>query len=288
MRPSLATLFLAVPAVALLPAAAAAADVRWDFSKGDTHTYRFVQNAKADITQFGQTAASTTDLDVTQKWDVKEVNADGSAVVNRTVDRIVIKTAGGGGPAVSYDSAAADAVDPATLPAQLRVLASLAGQTFPSVIAPDGTVKNVTVPEAVKRAAAAAGPGGAFGEEQVKLLFTDRGYTLPPEGTAVGGTWTSRAELPLSFGAVTDDRTMTLTAADGGTATIDLKSALAGSGEAGGPMTVESGTQTGTVRFDTKDGRLASADTEQTIALAGPGGFKVVLNSESSLKRTGD
>ena len=280
---------LVLAALCLAPLAASAADVRWDFEKGDSHTYRFVQNAKAAITQFGQTSESTTDLDVTQKWDVKEVNADGSAVVNRTVGRIVIKTAGGGQPAVSYDSAAADAVDPASLPAQLRVLASLAGQTFPSVIAADGTVKSVTIPDAVKRAAAAQGAGGAMGEEQVKLLFTDRGYTLPPEGTAVGESWTSEATLPLTFGAVVDNRTMTLKSADGGTAVIDLASELAAAeGETGGPMSVESGTQTGTVTFDTKNGRLGSADTKQTITLAGPGGFKVVLDSKSELKRAGD
>ena len=276
----------------LLPAAPAdAQDVRWKFAAGDSHVYEFDLTATAKITTFGQASETKTALKIVQSWDVKSVNADGSAVVNRTIDRVTIDS-DAGGTETKYDSAAdspdAGAVDPKTLPADFRVIAQLAGQTFPSVVAADGSVKSVTLPEAVTRAIQAAGPGSAFGEEQVKLLFTDRGYTLPPAGAEVGDTYTDEAVLPLQFGTVKDARTMTLKELSAESATIALASALSDAGDESGPMTVTGGTTAGTIRFDVAAGRLAEADTKQTIDLTGPGGFVVNLVSESKFARAGD
>ena len=53
-------------------------------------------------------------------------------------------------------------------------------------------------------------------------------------------------------------------------------------------MTVTGGTTAGTIRFDVAAGRLAEADTKQTIDLTGPGGFVVNLVSESKFARAGD
>ena len=284
---SASTLF----ALLLLPAAASAADVRWDYQPGDTHTYEFTQNSTATITQFGQTSEAKNDLTIVLGWAVKSVNPDGSAVVDRTVERVKVTSTGAGAAPVQYDSAAeGDAArDPATLPDRLRVLGSLVGETFTGTIAADGEVKSVELPAKVTRAVAAAGSANQFGEEQVKLLFTDRGYTLPPAGTAVGESWTAEVPLPLAFTDVTDARTLTLKSADDKTAVIALESTLtpAAGGEPG-PMTFESGSQTGTVTFDTAEGRLSAVDSSQTAKLAGPGGFAVDLTSASKLRRLGD
>ena len=267
--------------------AVTAEDVRWRFAAGDEHAYDFHLNAVAEITQFGQTSQTRTDLTVAQTWAVKSVNADGSAVVNRTVDRVTIDS-DAGGTETAYDSAADDAVDPKTLPADYRVIAQLAGQTFPSVVAPDGTVKKLTLPEAVTRAIQAAGPGSSFGEEQVKLLFTDPGFALPPAGTKVGDTYESEATLPLQFGDVTDSRTMTLEKLTAESAVIGLKSTLAGAAEAGGPMTVKDGSTDGTIAFDVAAGLLKTMASKQTVELTGPGGFAVTLTSDSTFARAGE
>ena len=291
MRPPFAPALAAATLFALAAAPAAAQDVRWKFAAGDAHVYAFDLTVTAKITQFGQASETKTALKIVQSWDVKSVNADGSAVVNRTIDRVTIDS-DAGGTETHYDSAAdspgAGAVDPKTLPADFPVIAQLAGRTIPSVIAADGTVKKVTLPEAVTQAIEAAGPGSAFGEKQVELLFTDRGYALPPAGAEVGDTYTDEAVLPLQFGEVKDARTMTLKALTDESAVIDFKTVLSDADEAAGPMSVAGGTTAGTVTFDVAAGRLAEADTAQTIDLTGPGGFQVNLVSESKFARTGD
>ena len=288
MRPPLAAL-----ALLLVPLAAPAAppEIRWDFQPGDTHTYAFTQTSSATINQLGQTSEVKNDLGIILNWTVKSVNPDGSAVVDRTVERVKVNATGGGAAPVTFDSGAEgeDARDPATLPARLRVLGSLAGETFTGTIAADGEVKSVEMPAKVTRAIAAAGAGNQFGEEQVKLLFTDRGYTLPPAGTGVGESWTTETVLPLAFGKVTDARTLTLKSADEKTAVITLASTLKAEGDqAGAPMAFDGGTQTGTVQFDVANGRLSAVDSSQKASLSGPGGFKVDLTSASKLRRMGD
>ncbi|QDT14799.1 DUF6263 family protein [Alienimonas californiensis] len=280
----------ALPSVAAAQTAAAA-DVRWEFAAGDTHTYAFTQNSTASITQLGETSEVKNDLGIVLSWEVKSVNPDGSAVVERTVQRVTVKATGGGATPVTFDSAAEgdEARDPATLPARLRVLGSLAGQTFTSTIAADGEVKGVEMPAKVTRAIAAAGEGNQFGEEQVKLLFTDRGYTLPPAGTAVGASWKNEETLALAFGKVTDARTLTLKSADDKAAVVTLNSELKPlDAQADAPMKFDGGTQTGAVVFDVANGRLAAVDSSQKATLSGPGGFKVDLTSASKLRRVGD
>ena len=283
----------ALPALAalavLLPAAGAAAqDVRWNFAEGDTHTYTFTLDADAEITQFGQTSENSTDLTIVQKWTVKKVNGDGSAEVDRKIERVKISSEAGE-TTTTYDSAAGDAVDPKTLPADFRVIAQLAGQTVQTVTAADGSVKEVTLPPAVLRAVEAAGPASNFKKEQVELLFTDRGYALPPAGAKEGDTYTENAVVPLQFGNVDDVRTMTLKSLSDEAATIALKTVMsAADGAAGGPMSVKSGATEGTIDFDVAAGRLAKATARQTIDLTGPGGFAIKLTSDSTFARTGD
>ncbi|NNJ26084.1 DUF6263 family protein [Alienimonas chondri] len=287
---------LALAALALLGSSfglqtAHAAEARWDFKAGDTHTFAFTQSTTASITQLGQTSEVKNDLGIVLKWEVKSVNDDGSAVVDRTVRRVTVKATGGDAEAVTFDSAAEgdEARDPATLPERLRVLGSLAGQTFAGTIAADGEVKSVEMPAKVTRAIAAAGPGNQFKEEQVKLLFTDRGYTLPPTGTAVGESWSAEETLELAFGKVTDARTLTLKNADDKAAVITLASTLKPASEQeGAPMKFDGGTQTGTVVFDVANARLAAVDSNQKATLSGPGDFKVDLTSASKLRRVGD
>ena len=280
---------LALAALLLVPVATSAADVRWEFEAGDTHTYAFTQTSSAEVTQFGQTGPVKNDLAFTLKWAVKSVNDDGSAVVEQTVERVKVATTAGDAAPDVYDSAATgdDARDPATLPVRVRVLGQMAGETFTATVAPDGTASGLTIPDDLARAIAAAGPGNPFGTEQVTLLFTDLGYALPPAGTAVGDTYKTDVVMPLSFGKVIDARTMTLTAADDATAAIELKSAFR-SADKDAPVKVEQGTQTGAVVFDTAEGRLSAVNTTQTAELTGAGGFAVKLKSVSALKRTGD
>ncbi len=301
MRPPLALAALFLASGLSGPAGAVAADVRWNFQEGDTHTYAFTQNSTANITQLGQTSEVKNDLGIVLKWTVKEAKADGGAVVDRTVQRVTVKATGGGAEPVTFDSAAEgdEARDPATLPARLRVLGSLAGQTFTGTIAADGTVQSVEMPAKVTRAIAAAGPQNQFGEAQVRLLFTDRGYTLPPAGAAVGASWTEEKTLPLAFTEVTDARTLTLKSVDDKAAVITLASTLKpengepGGGEPGeaeplAPMQFDAGTQTGTVVFDVTHGRLAAVDSVQKATLSGAAGLKVDLTSASKLRRVGD
>ena len=281
----------------LAGAAAAAEDVRWKFEEGDTHTYAFDQAVTATVTQFGQDSELQNDLGFVLKWTIKGVNDDGSAVVDRTVERVTIKSSGGGAETVDFDSAAegegdgVPARDPKTLPARVRVLGVLAGQTVTATIKPDGTVEDVELPDAVVRAIASAGPQNAFGEEQVKTLFTDQGFALPPAGAEPGTTYEAEETLPLDFGTVIDARTMTLKSTGGGTAVIAIQSeqrAEEGTGPAGAPVLFESGTQAGTATFSTAGGFLAKVDTTGSATLTGPGGYKAVLKSTSKLRRTGD
>ena len=286
MRPPLAAL-----ALFLLPAAAPAAppEVRWDFEPGDTHTYQFDQTSAAKITSFGRTSEVNSDLALTFKWLVKEVKPDGSAVVARTVERVKVTATGGGAEPIAYDSAAADAPDPATLPARLRVLGALAGRTVTGPIAADGTIGEFPLPAKVTRAIAAAGAGNPFGEEQLKLVLSDRGYALPPAGTEVGGTWNVTVPMPMPFGEIVSDRSLTLTSADAKAAVIGVKHTLKPADpDAAGPMTFKEGTTDGTVTFDVAEGRLDAVDSTEKITLTGPGGYAVELNATSKLRRTGD
>ena len=265
-RPALLAAFSLAPLVVLAGASSAdAAELKWKFAPGQQLSYETTQNSTGTV-KFGTRSFDIkTDLRLVTDWRVKEVAADGTAVVEQTYRRVRVASPS---PAAPGETVTWDSEEGGEVPIpQLKGYAALAGSTLTVTFAPDGRATKVEIPQPVRDAVAAGGAGGLT-VELLEQLAGDFGFTLPDDGTAEPGeSWQAKRSTALpGLGTLEETRTMTLKDASQRAATIDVETDL-NVAAGGGNDSIGKGTQRSTVRFDPAAGRLESIAGTQTIEL---------------------
>lgn len=196
VRAAFATLLIASATVAQ-----AADAIAWKFSPGLVNRFQMNQETKVTKTGAGGDMSVDTLLIIDLSWAVKEVNADGSAVLEQKIDRMRMTVTTSDGLKSEIDTASKEpAQGQAAMAAPL--LKAITGNVFVITMTPRGEVTNVVVPdgvtEALKNQPGAPQMGELASAEGFKKLVGQASFVLP-EALTVGKEWTSTTEskLPL-------------------------------------------------------------------------------------------
>lgn len=259
-------------AVLAAPAAIGQESLRWKFKEGESHQYTLEQKTENTAMVQGQEITTTILQTVEMTWAVKSVEADGSARVAQTIDRIKMELnspfAG-----FAYDS---QAEQPAEGPAaQLApVINALIGTPITLLMNPRGEVNEVEVPDEMVQKLQNAGPAaqslkGLASKEGMKGLIGQSTLVLPEEPVSQGDNWTRKLNLPMPTGTMALTNTYTYEGTgEQGLAKINLKmniDELKAAPDAPFEMKLDSQEGSGSYSFDTQAGILKSSEVNQKL-----------------------
>lgn len=270
--------FLCVLAVYLLSPALAAAEklLRWNFQSGQALQIELDQDVDMSTDAMGNSMRSSADMGMTLAWRVREVNADGVAQIDQTIDRIRMKMIMPGSAAVEFDSAAA-LPDNAMGRHMAESINPMIGVRFAQQITDRGEVVDMQLTEEGAKdlqAATGAPVQEAFSHEGLKTLLSQAALVLPKHPVKPGDSWEGTSEMDSPIGTLAVKTTYTYRGTeklDGRPLErIDLVIAVK---FAGGPnatgleVKVAQQNNTGTMYFDAAFGRFVSSDVVQSMTM---------------------
>jgi len=278
LRP-LKSLTFAVALLVLAGAGRAADPLRWKLEAGDDHNFRVTQKMEMsmDVPTVGPTEmAINQTMDMT--WHVKEVNADGNAVVEQTVNRVQMDMDIPGGQKMQYDTASED--PPQGMAAMLApTLKALTKGPTVMTMTPRGKIVDAKVdPELVKAMQSAPGAammGDMASEEGLKNMARQASIELP-ETLIEGEKWTSKMEIKnaMAGGAMVVETTYTYGGpkeVDGATLELIVPSVKLNFGEGamanGTEIKVDNQETSGEILFNREIGLLESSQLKQNMSI---------------------
>jgi hypothetical protein len=247
-------------------------ELRWKFEKGQVLVCRSVR--KELRTAGGR--AGETDLTSTFVWTVREVGADGSALVDAKFSAVSFFTSQPA--AYEYDSEK-DKVPPPGGPGP--TLARLVGQAFELRIDPRGRVTDVKGFDRIFEALAKDLPEGDAGREAMRKAFSDEAFrasmdqmssSLPEGPVGVGDVWKGEFKTPLpGAGTLTYALSSKLADLRDGDARIEQEIRIDYKPDASSPVVVRDGKGKGVSVFSTRRGRFLTqkASLEMTVSREG-------------------
>lgn len=261
------SLALLTVALAASPAAAQV-PLRWKFNAGDKLQYTLTQKVTNVGTTNGMDITTTTDVIMDLYWDVKAVDASGTADMTQTIDRIRFKMTA---PLteVDFDSQAPAKPDQVVTAALTSLLGGIVKAPFSLKVTPQGEAKDFKAPEQVtklfKNSAVAGNLGPLFAPQGLEQMLTEALVPFPAEAVAKGHTWQRKLEsktqtIENSYTAagveVLDGKTLEK---------IEIKTKL--SLPAGSKVTLKDQKADGAILFDPAAGRIVSSAVDQSATM---------------------
>lgn len=255
--------------VAGLDARAEAPSLKWKFTKGDSFRYQMDQKTVTEIKANGQNIKTTVTQTVDTTWNVKGVEADGSAAMSQVIDRIKTRIESPFG-AYEYDSKEEKPAEGPIAASLVPMLKALVGATFQYKISPRGELTDVQVPaslvEAMKQAGG-AGAAGMFSEDGLKNMINESSLIIPDD---ISKPWTRQAKLPSPpIGTLILDKTYKYEGTEGNDEKIGLEVKVNLEPEANSKIESKFGAREGkgTFLFDNKAGRVVRSDVTEKVEL---------------------
>jgi hypothetical protein len=255
------------------PALHAAEPPSWKFEPGLSNRYRLTQQTNIDRTGAGGDAKASTTLVIDSSWTVKEVQDDGSAVLDQRIDRMRVSMSTGEGQKAEIDSQSADSPQgPAAMLTPL--LKAVTSHPFQVTMTPRGEITHVEVPEALtdalKNQPGAAQMGELATAEGFKKLISQAALVLP-ETLEPGAEFTRTTETAAP--AVGKQIATTTYRYDGSRdvngKTMEVFTPSITVSFEGGPASIEVAEQSskGELLFNRTYGRLESSRLDQHLSL---------------------
>ncbi|MFO0910338.1 MAG: DUF6263 family protein [Isosphaeraceae bacterium] len=243
------------------------------FQAGQTLRYNFQQKNSIKVKANGQDTTNASDLVIEFHWTIKSVDAEGTAEVVQTLDRVSVALTVG---AKTYkldtrEPAAKD--DPVAKPLSQVYRAALAAETT-FKLSPRGELRDVVIASSVTEALrgspfeASADGGSVFTPLGIKNMFAQVLPILPKAPVPVGNAWTQEIELPTGLLLVRLKGSPKLIR-PGPKAEIESNLSMSLAANPGVQATIELKSQKGTGRYvlDTEAGRLVEASLNQSVEL---------------------
>jgi hypothetical protein len=290
------------------PAHAQGVTLRYRWTKGESLTYRMVQQTVSTIT--GMPGMTEVKLEQTMsqvlKITAEDVAADGTATLRQTFESVKMEMNGPMGR-VSYDTAAPSSIANPMVQAMRQILTGMVGAPITIVQAPDGSVRKVEgatkMMDQITKGAA-SDPVAAAAAESMRVALSDEALQatleqsfskLPAAAVQPGETWQARLAMGNeTIGRVTGDVKFTLKAVEGAgdAATAQIAVELTVKQDVAPPpaangMTVKmaEGKGTGDIAFDLAKGRIVKSsmktDTPSTMTMQGPDGNMATLQNKT-------
>gem|GEM_PF-502795 len=274
-------ILVAVAAVVLLSArvepTSAQKVLRWKFEEGQTLEWKTAQNADITMTINDMEQATNTSFTMTMGMFVKQVDEEGVASLEITMDRLQMEMQMAG-QKMEFDTDS-DEVPAAGIGEMLKkAFDPLMSMTYTIKMDPRGEILDVDVPEESLKMLKSIPGMGQFGKMFTKESMQDMSstgwMTLPEKGLAVGDSWDTESETnnPI-LGKQTAATHFTYEGSeevDGKSLEkismeMDMKFDGDVENELGIKMNIEDMTLTGTFYFDAEQGRLASSEIKQQM-----------------------
>ena len=259
-----------IGAASATPAAAQGVELRWKLEAGTDLEYRLSVQSESELPQGMGT--STMRQDVTQRWSVLAVDADGNATVRVATERVRMSMAGPTGT-TSVDSA-----DGTGSGSPLDAVTVMAGTSYSVVLGPRGTLVGMSGIAEMREAVQSRIPDPStrflldqmLSEQALRSQWAQGGYELPTEAVRVGSTWENAFVTPLpTIGSLSATTASVVESMDGdvvvigNSGTMSLADGTAAPSPV--PMRLGDATMTGTTRFHAGRGLLLG--TDGTMAL---------------------
>ncbi|QDU87578.1 hypothetical protein Pla175_09430 [Pirellulimonas nuda] len=192
----------------LISAGAAFGDAptRWKFAEGESLRMRMRQEMTTQVnTGDDPPVATEMTQETVVRFDVTEVNNDGSAQATQTIERVVVDAGSAAIKNTHYDSDSdepADGLGAMTAP----LFGVLVGAPITMTIGPTGEVSDVTLDsklaETLKNNPLAKTSGTVFSEEGIKRIVQQCVTQLPAGALEVGQTSTDQVEVESPVGVL--------------------------------------------------------------------------------------
>ncbi|MEM7198983.1 MAG: DUF6263 family protein [Planctomycetota bacterium] len=200
------SLGLALIATAL-PAQGGEHLLRFHYKEGTTGHRRMHQQVSMQMDMAGQAMSTEMDMQMFMKFHVAAVDDQGTATVEHSIDRIIMKMDNPMMGGISFDSSDDDA-DAGPMDRMLDMV----GQTITAKVDGRGQVQDLELPPAL----ANAGMGLNMEETMGQMMVI-----LPEDKVSVGDTWTSSYDHTMGqMGKVKMNVHNTLTGVDGDSFTV--------------------------------------------------------------------
>jgi hypothetical protein len=212
-------------------------------------------------------------------WTVEDVQEDGAARINQSMDRIKMNLTAPPKVDFQYDSASEEEATGSVASMIKPVLEAMVGAKFAVTMTPRGEITQIEVPDSVIEATQKVPNAGQMGE-----MFTKEGFeklirqgtlTFPEEQLEPGRKWTDTLEVasPGMGGTLTVTTNYEYVGqeeVEGQTRDAFAVSQEMDFGEAapaGGKITVKDQNSTGKIYFDREAGHMSSSDMETAMTM---------------------
>lgn len=256
-------------------------ELRFRLEEGESYKLRVTIEQEIVRWIEGEEQEIIQTIGIGQTFDVKKVDADGTATIEVTFGPMAMKMEGPQGT-FEYDSE--DPPDEVPLPG--KALGAMVGQGFTMKITPEGRVtdlkgadkmfeamlESLDLPEGPIKDSIVESLKDQFGEEALKEMMENMTALLPDKPVGIGDSWSHTIVLTKGFPSIMEN-TWTLTDRKDGVATIKVKSTIKSNPDAPpmkmGPMTMKyklKGSQKGTVKLDEATGWFVEGEIKQEMS----------------------
>jgi hypothetical protein len=258
--------------------ASAQTELRWELQPGQEFTVNVEQKTASDVAYTGKKVTTDISLSMELGWTVTA--ADEKAItIKQALKRLIFQMESAKVGKVEYDSAvksrpAGQARDIAAAVAPL-LNAEIELQMTPRGEITSAAPANEAAEKLLAGDAEAAG-SSLISKQAIQQLLRQSLVTLPEKAVADGDTWTATNEIDSALGKGQQKTTYTFAGMveeqGENLARIDMvaKLDLAPPAAASGKPTIKEHTQSGKVLFLTEEGRVVSAEQEQTLITERP------------------
>jgi hypothetical protein len=245
--------------------------LRWKFTDGETLRVSFLQTVNTETVGAGPRKTISIVMGMEMTWRIEKVEADGTATMTQSFDRLTMSMKTGDVASVDYDSAA----EPTSAPAReiAAAVGPLIGPKFHLTMNSRGEILEVKLSVAA-REAVAANPS-----ERLKMFFSAEGISrvlrqsvvvLPAEPITAGAEWKATSDVDSPLGALKQTTVYTYVGSQDRDSRrleqIKVESTLQIDPQAAPTKTkIKSQSQTGEIWFDRDLGRLVESQIRQKL-----------------------
>jgi len=241
--------------------------LQWKFQNGETLKFNVEQTMKTNMTMAGNAVKTSMSQIMDMSWNVKNVAADGRAVVAQQIDRVQLKMQGGPfGEGTLFDSNDNRVPSNPMVKAMSDVFRKLIGQSFQVTMNSTGKVENVVVPDELLKSLTQTGAGvnNMLNEDTLQQMMGQSSVELPASGVTVGQSWETKQNVQLPVGNMAVTSRMTYTGKDSqtGLAKIAMKPMVTVEPNKDSPIQLKltRSDGDGLILFDQKTGRIQQSD----------------------------
>lgn len=276
-----------------LPGAIAAEKIRWKFQPGDRYDVVLSQ------TSVLKTRVNRTDVRVDLElgsemaWQVQSVKPNGNAVMKQVYTRMNVKVSKTAKPTIRYDTASDE--EPADNARHFAaVYDQLVGIEFLVEMSDRGEIVDVTLDpedlETIRQIPESMQARRLFEKRGLVELLNEGGFVLPENEIQVGDQWPVTKQQKLSFGTAGLESVFTFEGLDESTgiATFQMQATTQLEDQPENPLekplVLKSQKQTGTLKFNSREGFLDSVDSTRELVTEKP--FReMTVNTESMVEQ---